>query len=90
MQHQMAKPQEIPVLRPKWANSSPSQGPSALGNDSKKQDLRPEGLNIPLVFRLIERNDRPFRPQEDFRGMNSRAEGLWLGELLAPLAANHG
>ena len=29
------KPRAIAVLRPKWASGSPSQGPSALGNDVK-------------------------------------------------------
>ena len=65
-------------------------GPFGPGKRRKKQDLRPEGPNIPLVFRLIERNDRPFRPHENFGGIDSRAEGPWLGELLAPWAANHG
>jgi len=43
----------------------------------------PEGPNIPLVVRLIERNGQPFRPHEDFGGIDSRAEGPWLGERLA-------
>ena len=38
------------------------------------------------VLKLIERSGRPFRPRGNFRGIDSRAEGPWLGELLAPWA----
>ena len=51
---------------------------SALGNDVT-QNLRPEGP----IFKLIEGNERPCRPHENFGGIDSKAEGPWLGEPLA-------
>ena len=56
-------------------------GLSALENDVNAE---PEACKADhSVFELIERNERPFRPCENFGGVDSRAEGPWLGERMA-------
>ena len=69
-------------MRPKGPVVHPARAQRPW-NSMRKQDLRPEGPDIPFVFSLVKRNYRPFRSHQDFGGINSRAERPWLGELLA-------